>query len=109
MVGLESSTVDHVKDTSRGSDDDVGPLVELGNVLSDGGSSNTGVAVNVEVVSEGDDDLLDLLGELSGGSNDEGLGLLDRGVDLKGQQSSASHLTLWRMAMENVAVFPVPD
>jgi hypothetical protein len=60
----------------------VGALVELGNVLTDGSATNTGVAVNVEVVAKGDDDLLDLLGELTGGSKDKGLGLLDRGVDL---------------------------
>ena len=58
-------------------------LSELGHVLSDVDSSDTGVAVDGHVVSEGDDDLLDLLGELSGRSKDQSLGRLDGGVDLR--------------------------
>jgi len=83
VVGLEGTTVDHVKDTTWGTNNDVGAVVELGHVLSDGGTTNTGVAVDVQVVSEGNDDLLDLLSELTGGGEDESLGLLDRGVDLE--------------------------
>lgn len=81
-VGLEGTTVDHVEDTAGGTDNDVGALSELGNVLTDSGTTNTCVAVDVEVVTKGNNDLLDLLGELTGGSKDESLGLLDRGVDL---------------------------
>ena len=81
-IGFESSSIDHVEYSSRSSNDDVGSLVELGDVLSDGGSSDTCVAVNVEVVSEGDDDLLDLLSEFSSGSNNQRLSLLDSRVDL---------------------------
>jgi hypothetical protein len=81
-VGLEGAAVDHVKHTAGGTDNDVGPLVELGNVLADSGTADTGMAVDVEVVAEGNDDLLDLLGELTGGGEDERLGLLDRGVNL---------------------------
>lgn len=117
-VGAEGTTVDHVEDTARGTDNDVGALVELGNVLTDGGSTNTGVAVDVEVVTKGDDDLLDLLGELTGGGEDKSLGLLDGGVNLaivsllfRSQDDCPSSiiLTRWRMEMEKVAVFPVPD
>jgi len=39
------------------------------------------VALNVHKVTEGEDDLLDLLGELTGGGEDEGLALAERGVD----------------------------
>lgn len=81
-LGLERASVDHVEDSARGADNDVGAVVELGHVLSDGGSTDTSVAVDVEVVAEGDHDLLDLLGELSGGGENERLGLLDRGVNL---------------------------
>jgi hypothetical protein len=82
-LGLEGTTVDHVEDTTWGTDNDVGAVVELGHVLSDGGTTDTSVAVDVQVVSKGDNDLLDLLSELTGGSKDQSLGLLDRGVDLK--------------------------
>lgn len=93
----------------------MGALVELGNVLSNGGTTDTGVAVDVEVVTEGDDDLLDLLGELTGGGEDKSLGLLDGGVDLSVSPrvlvdgARWRRLTRWRIEMEKVAVFPVPD
>jgi hypothetical protein len=40
------------------------------------------VARDVHEVTDGDDDLLDLLGQLAGGGEDEGLAGLDGGVDL---------------------------
>lgn len=72
-----------VEDSSGGSDDNVRSLSELGHVLSDVDSSDTGVTVDRHVVSEGDDDLLDLLGELSSRSKNQSLGRLDGGVDLR--------------------------
>jgi len=80
-VGLEGTSVDHVEHSAWGTDHDVGSLLELGHVLSDGGSTDTSVAVDIEVVSESDDDLLNLLGELSSWGEDQSLGLLDRGVN----------------------------
>lgn len=61
----------------------MGALGELGHVLSDEGATDTGVALDVEVVTESDDDLLDLLGKLSGRGEDKSLGLLLGGVDLE--------------------------
>jgi hypothetical protein len=40
------------------------------------------VALDVHKVTDGDDNLLDLLGQLTGGGEDEGLALLQVGVDL---------------------------
>jgi hypothetical protein len=72
-------------------------LVEAGHVLADGGTTDTGVAVDVEVVAEGDDDLLDLLGELTSGGEDERLGLLDRGVDLNGVRETRPRSELTKL------------
>lgn len=81
-ISLESASVDHVKYTSGGTDDDVRSIVELGHVFPNSSTADTGVAVDIEVIAQSDYDLLDLLSELSGGGEDEGLGLLDSGVDL---------------------------
>lgn len=81
-LGLKSTSVNHVKDTTGGTNNDVGTLVKPGNVLSNGGTTDTGVAVDVEVVTKSDNDLLNLLSELSGGSKDKSLSLLNSGVDL---------------------------
>ena len=81
VVGLEGSSLDHVEDSSGGSDDDVDSLLELGHTLSDGGSSDGGEALDVHVVSERDDDLGNLLSEFSSGRENKGLTLLEGDVD----------------------------
>lgn len=81
-VGFESSTVDHVKHSARGTNDNVRAVVEFSDVFPDGGTTNTSVAVNVEVIAKGNHNLLDLLCELSGRGEDECLGLLDRCIYL---------------------------
>lgn len=81
LVRLESTTVDHVVDTTGSADDDLGALIELGHVLTNVGTTDAGVAVDLHVVAECDDDLLDLLGELTSGGKDERLDGLDARVD----------------------------
>lgn len=81
-VGPESATVDHVEDTAGRADDDLDALLELSHVLTDVGTTNAGVAFDVHVVTEGDDDFLDLLGELTGGGENERLSALDVRVEL---------------------------
>lgn len=49
--------------------------------LSDRGTANSSIALNVEVVTEGKDDLLNLLSKLTSRSEDEGLALLLGVVD----------------------------
>ena len=81
-VGLEETALDHVVDTSWGSDNDVWAILESLHVITDRGTSDTGVALNVHEVSDGDDDLLNLLGQLAGWGEDKSLALLDSWVQL---------------------------
>lgn len=81
VVGLERATLDHVKDTARGADNDVDTLLELGHGLANRGSTDGGEALDVHVVTDGDDDLLDLLSQLAGRGEDKSLALLERDVD----------------------------
>ena len=81
-VGPEGPAVDHIIDTAGGTDDDVNTLLQFAHVLTDVGPSNTGVAFNVHVVTESDDDLLDLLSKLPGRSEDESLSPFDGQVEL---------------------------
>jgi hypothetical protein len=69
-------------DTAGGTNNDLGAVLESLHVITDAGATNAGVALDVHEVANGNDDLLDLLGQLTGGSEDEGLALLDVGVDL---------------------------
>ena len=81
VVGAESTAVDHVEHTTRGADDDLDALLELGHVLTDVSAADASVALDVHVVAEGDDDLLDLLRELAGRGKDQRLSALDIRVD----------------------------
>lgn len=69
-------------DTAGGADNDLGAVLEGLHVITDAGAANAGVALNVHEVTDSDDDLLDLLGQLTGGSENQGLALLQAGVDL---------------------------
>jgi len=81
-VGLEDATLDHVVNTAGGTDNDLGAVLEGLHVVADAGTTDTGVALNVHEVTDGDNDLLDLLGKLAGRGEDKGLAGLDVGVKL---------------------------
>lgn len=100
VVGLEGTTVDHVKDTTGGTDNNLGTVTEDLHVIADVGASDTGVASDLHEVTEGDDNLLDLLGQLAGGGEDQGLALgvgeiqLLEGRDREGGGLSGTGLSL---------------
>lgn len=81
-IGLEEAALDHILNTARGTNDDLRTVLKSLHVITDAGTANAGVALNVHEVTDGDNDLLDLLGKLTGRSKDESLALLDSGVDL---------------------------
>jgi len=81
-VGLEDPTLDHVVDTAGGTDHDLRAIMKSLHVLTDAGAADAGMAINVHVVTNGNDNLLDLLGKFTSGSQDEGLALLEVLVDL---------------------------
>lgn len=82
VVQSQGTTVDHVGNATGRSDHDLHTLLEGTNVVTDGGTTDTCVDLNVHVVAEGQDDLLNLLRQLAGGSQDEGLTVIELGVDL---------------------------
>ena len=69
-------------DTAGGTDNDLGAVLEGLHVVTDAGATNAGVALDLHEVADGNNDLLDLLSKLTGGSEDEGLASLDVGVKL---------------------------
>jgi len=60
----------------------VNSALELGDIVSDEGSTDTGVAFDLKIVSNGEDDSLNLLSELTSGGQNEGLALLQTEVEL---------------------------
>jgi hypothetical protein len=60
------------------------------------------MALNVHEVTDGDNDLLDLLSKLTSRGQDEGLALLDRGVNLlKDGNGESSRLASTRLGLGN--------
>jgi hypothetical protein len=102
VVGLQDTTLNHVVDTSGGTDNNLGTVLEGLHVVTDGGTTNAGVAGNVHEVTDGDNDLLDLLGQLTGGGEDKRLAGLDVGVDLlEGGDGEGSRLSGTRLSLRN--------
>ena len=69
-------------DTTGGTDNDLGAGAEGVHVVTNVGTTNAGVALNVHEVTDGDNDLLDLLSQLTGGSDNQSLAGLELLVDL---------------------------
>lgn len=69
-------------DTTRSTNDDLGAVLESLHVLADTGATNAGVALNVHEIADSNDDLLDLLRQLTGGGEDKSLARLQVRVDL---------------------------
>ena len=81
-VQPQGTTVDHVIDTTGGTHDDVNTSLEGTDVVTDGGTSDTGMNLKLHVVTKGDDDLLNLLSQLTGGGKDERLTFTKLGIKL---------------------------
>lgn len=69
-------------DTTRGTDDDLGAVLKGLHIITNASAANASVALDVHEVTNSDDDLLNLLGELTGRSKDQSLALLEVVVDL---------------------------
>jgi hypothetical protein len=68
--------------TTWSSNDNLRTLLKSLHVITDAGTTNAGMALDVHEVTNGDNDLLDLLSQLTSWSKDQSLALLDVGVEL---------------------------
>lgn len=75
------ATANHVKDAAGRAADDVLSVVKLLDVFANAGATNAGMALDIHVVAEGEDDALDLGRQLARRRKDKGLRLTNRGVD----------------------------
>ena len=69
--GNEGLTADHIEDTTGCTDDDRNTSLQLGHVFTDVGTTDTGMAFDIHVVAESNNDFLNLLSKLTGRCDDE--------------------------------------
>jgi hypothetical protein len=81
VVGAQELALDHVLNTTGSSYDNVHPLFEIAHVLADVGSTDASVGLGVHEVTQGNDDLLDLRGQLTSWGKDQSLAAADFGID----------------------------
>jgi len=101
-VGLQEAPLDHVLDTTRSANNNLGTILKGLHVIANTGSTNAGVALDLHEVANGDDDLLDLLSQLASGGKNESLALLDVRVDLlQDRDGESSGLAGTRLGLGN--------
>jgi hypothetical protein len=101
-VGLQETTLNHVVDTARSTDNDLRALLESLHVIANAGTTDTCVALDVHEVANSDDNLLDLLSQFTGGGEDQGLALLDVGVELlENRDGESGSLSGTRLSLRN--------
>ena len=71
VSGTKVSSSNHIESTTGSANDNVLSEVELADVLADVGATNADMGLDIHVVTEGQDDLLDLLGQLTSGAEDK--------------------------------------
>lgn len=94
--------MNHVLDTARSTDDDLRTILKGLHVVTDAGTTNAGVALNLHEIANSDNNLLNLLGQLASGGENQGLALLNSGVDLlESRDREGSGLASTRLGLGN--------
>lgn len=81
VLGPQRTTVDHIEHTAGSTDNNVDTGVEPPHVFAVVGTTDASMAFHLHVVTEGNNDLLDLLCQFAGRREDQCLCLLFAGVD----------------------------
>lgn len=81
-ICLENAALDHVLDTARGANDNLRPVLESLHIIPDTGASNARMAFDIHEIADSDNNFLNLLRQLAGGSKDQCLTGFDIGVKL---------------------------
>lgn len=92
-------------DTTRSTDNNLGTFLKGLHVLANTGSADASMAFDAHEIADGDNDLLDLLSQLTSGSQNECLALLEVGIDLlKNGDRESGGLASSRLGLRNYVV-----
>mmetsp|Transcript_21792 Transcript_21792/g.47600 ORF Transcript_21792/g.47600 Transcript_21792/m.47600 type:complete len:334 (-) Transcript_21792:324-1325(-) len=76
VVSPQAAPAEHIIDATRGANNNVHASTQDASILTDASATHAGVALHLQVVTEGPHDLLNLLSKLTGGSQHQSLALL---------------------------------
>ena len=101
-IGLQEATLDHILNSAGSSDDNLRTILKSLHVVTHTGTANAGMALDVHEVTNGHNDLLDLLSQLTSRSKDQSLALLHTLVDLlKDGNREGGRLASTRLGLGN--------
>jgi len=101
-IGFQVTALNHILDTARSSDNDLGTFSESLHVISDTGSTNACVALDANEVTEGDNNLLNLLSQLASRGKNQCLAGLDVGINLlKNRNGESGSLSGSRLSLSD--------
>lgn len=102
VFGSKSSSSDHVEHTAGSTGNDMLPIFELLDVLSDTGTTDTSVALHVHVITQSENYVLDLNGQFTRRRENESLAFSDRGIDrLKDRDTKSGGFTGTGLRLRN--------
>ena len=93
IASTKMISMEHVQHTTGSAADALNTEVPPLDVGADLSAADAGVTLDLEILTDGEHNLLGLLGELTGGGQDDGLGLHDCVVDAS-QNTDAEHTGL---------------
>lgn len=108
VVGLEETSLHHVVNTAWGTDNDVGATaLQLLDVILDDGTTDASLHLNLHVLTNGVDDVSDLLRQFTGWGDNEGLAVVGDaalGISvnaLENTDGEGTSLTSTRLSLKN--------
>jgi hypothetical protein len=80
MIKSESSSLNHIIDTTGGTNDDMNAILKSADVVPNSSTTNASVDADVHEVTKGHDDFDDLLSKLTSWSKDQSLAIADSDI-----------------------------
>ena len=102
VIGPEGTTIDHIVHTTWCTDNNLSTIAEACHVFTDIRTTNTGMALDVHVVTQGNNDILNLLSKFTSGGQNKRLNSLQVRVDtLQNGNRERGGLTRTRLGLRN--------
>jgi len=110
-LSLQNPALDHVVHAAGSSNNDLGAILDRLDVVTNSSATNASMGINVHEITDGDDNLLDLLRKLTSGGENQGLALLELGINvLENRDGEGGSLAGTRLCLcDHITTFGMSD